>query len=128
MNWDCFLFFNELDLLELRLLTLDSVVDRFVVVESDITHSGRRKPLFFKDNRNRFSRWLHKIEHYVPKNHPVSSDPWTNERWQRDRIADVLRPSPQDIITYGDADEIPRPDVYQRFNPTDGLNALDMKL
>ena len=128
MNYDCFPFFNELDLLELRLRTLEDVVDRWFIAECEVTHSGRKKPLFFKDNKSRFKRWLPRITHYVPQGHPISPDPWQNERWQRDRLLDVVSPKACDVITYTDADEIPRPDVYLRFNPTDGLNALDMRL
>ena len=40
--YDCFTFFNELDLLEIRLNELNEVVDYFVLVEATTTHS--RKP------------------------------------------------------------------------------------
>ena len=39
MIYDCFTFFNELDILELRLQLLYDVVDKFVLVESTKTHS-----------------------------------------------------------------------------------------
>jgi beta-1,4-mannosyl-glycoprotein beta-1,4-N-acetylglucosaminyltransferase len=38
---DCFTFFNELDMLECRLEYLYDKVDQFVLVEADITHSGK---------------------------------------------------------------------------------------
>ena len=40
--YDCFTFFNEMDLLEIRLNELDPVVDRFVLVEATVTQRGRR--------------------------------------------------------------------------------------
>ena len=46
--FDCFIFFNELDLLELRLNVLDSCVDYFVIVESAITFQGEDKEFFLK--------------------------------------------------------------------------------
>jgi len=46
--YDCFIFFNELDLLEIRLKTLDKVVDYFVLVEADKTHRGKKKPLYYE--------------------------------------------------------------------------------
>ena len=61
--YDCFLFFNELDMLELRLRELGSVVDRFVLVESAWTFQGKRKPMIFKENQSRFARWADKIIH-----------------------------------------------------------------
>ena len=46
MIYDCFSFFNELDLLEIRLNTLDKVVDKFILAESTLTHTGNPKPLY----------------------------------------------------------------------------------
>ena len=40
---DTFMFFNEKELLELRLRYLNSIVDRFVIVEANITHQGKEK-------------------------------------------------------------------------------------
>ena len=44
---DCFIYFDEDLLLDLRLNMLNSVVDKFVIVESKITHSGKNKDLQF---------------------------------------------------------------------------------
>jgi beta-1,4-mannosyl-glycoprotein beta-1,4-N-acetylglucosaminyltransferase len=59
--YDCFNFFNELDILEIRLNELYDIVDYFVIVESSITHSGENKPFYFEENKNRFSKFLDKI-------------------------------------------------------------------
>ena len=48
---DCFIFYNELDILKKRLRYLDSVVDKFVLVESTVTHRGEEKKLFFEENK-----------------------------------------------------------------------------
>ena len=40
---DCFMFFDEEMLLDLRLNILDKFVDKFVIVESSYTHSGKEK-------------------------------------------------------------------------------------
>ena len=56
--YDCFNFFNELDILELRLNILYEYVDYFVIVESDVTHSGEKKPFYFEDNKERYSKFL----------------------------------------------------------------------
>ena len=50
--YDCFLFFNELDLLEIRLNELNDVVDKFVIVESTESFSKKKKPLYFQENNN----------------------------------------------------------------------------
>lgn len=62
--YDCFNFFNELDILELRLNILYEYVDHFVIVESSVTHTGEQKPFYFEDNKERFSKFLDKIIHY----------------------------------------------------------------
>ena len=62
--YDCFNFFNELDILEIRLNTLYEYVDYFVIVESNLTHSGEQKPFYFEENKERFSKFLNKIISY----------------------------------------------------------------
>ncbi len=63
--YDVFAFFNELDLLEIRLNILDDYVDYFVIVEATETFSGHPKPLYFAENKERYKKWEHKIIHYV---------------------------------------------------------------
>jgi beta-1,4-mannosyl-glycoprotein beta-1,4-N-acetylglucosaminyltransferase len=70
--FDVFTFYNELDLLELRLEMLDPYVDQFVLVECVETFSGKQKPLYFQDNKERFSKYLHKIHHHVTYDPPKS--------------------------------------------------------
>ena len=59
--YDCFQFFNELDLLEVRLNLLYDHVDHFVITESNKTHSNNPKPLYFEKNKHLFSQYLDKI-------------------------------------------------------------------
>ena len=69
---DSFIFFNELDILEIRLNTLDPVVDKFILVESTVSHSGKEKPLFYQENKNKFEKFNHKIVHCVVEDTPNS--------------------------------------------------------
>ena len=46
--YDCFTFFNELELLDLRLKELYNYVDYFVLVEATLTHTGKTKDLIFE--------------------------------------------------------------------------------
>ncbi len=112
MIHDCFTFFNELDLLELRLNTLDPVVDRFVLVEATLTYQGRPKPLHYAENRDRFAAFHHKIEHVVVDQYPanIGADAWVIEKHQRNCIAIGLKnTAPGDQVMIGDVDEIPHP-------------------
>lgn len=70
--YDCFNFFNELDILEIRLNTLYDNVDYFIIVESSVTHSGEHKPFYFEENKERFSKFLDKIISY--KVHDTPND------------------------------------------------------
>ena len=50
-TFDCFPFFNELDLLDLRLRHLSNIVDKFIIVEGEYSHQGRKKKLYFDENK-----------------------------------------------------------------------------
>lgn len=52
MIFDCFTFFNELDLLELRFNLLYPYVDKFVIAEGSKTHTGENKEFVFEKNKN----------------------------------------------------------------------------
>lgn len=65
MIFDAVLFFNELDLLEIRLETLKGLVDKFIISEATITFSGKPKPLYFSENKSRFAKFEHQIIHQV---------------------------------------------------------------
>ena len=68
--FDSFIFFNELDLLEMRLNILNDVVDYFVLTESPFTVSGNEKPLYYQENKDRFGKFNDKIIHYVTEEIP----------------------------------------------------------
>jgi beta-1,4-mannosyl-glycoprotein beta-1,4-N-acetylglucosaminyltransferase len=61
--YDSFLFDHELDMLEIRLHELYDYVTLFLIVESDQTFSGKRKPLYLKENWSRFAKYHDKIRH-----------------------------------------------------------------
>lgn len=68
--YDCFLFYNELDVLDIRLNLLKGIVDKFVILESTITFSGKPKPLIFQENKHLFTPFLDKIIHVVVDDTP----------------------------------------------------------
>lgn len=74
---DAVLMSNELDLLEVRLNELDSVVDNFLIVESNASFTGLPKETFFAKNRARFAKFEHKIVYSlcVKNLHATSSLP-----------------------------------------------------
>ena len=68
--YDCFCFFNEFDILDLRLNILDPYVDYFVICESSVTHTGAEKPFYFEENRDKFEKFLDKIIHVKVEDTP----------------------------------------------------------
>jgi beta-1,4-mannosyl-glycoprotein beta-1,4-N-acetylglucosaminyltransferase len=108
MIYDCFTFYDELMLLEIRLKELYPVVDRFVLVESTHTHSGRPKRLYYNEAADSevFAAFRDKIEHIVFEMKP-DPDRWVNENAQRNAIVRGLKDAqPHDIIIVSDLDEI----------------------
>ena len=110
--YDCFTFFNELELLELRLETYYDIVDRFVIVESDKTHANIPKPFNFAEHIHNFEKYLPKI-HYVMDRSEVPYSgvgDWSLENNQRNNIIKGLDDAePDDLIMVSDADEFPDP-------------------
>ena len=68
--FDSFIFFNELELLEMRLNILDDVVDYFVLTESPFTVSGNEKPLYYQENKDMFGKFNDKIIHHITEEIP----------------------------------------------------------
>lgn len=112
---DCFIFYNEFDMLEFRLEELDHIVDKFVLVESTKTFVGNPKPLLFDENKSRYEKYLDKIVHVVVDN-MNESNPWSNETTQRNGIDKGIKSlslNDNDIIIITDVDEIPDTDTLQ---------------
>ena len=104
---DCFPFFDELDVLEIRLNELKDVVDVFVLVESHKTFSGNTKPLWFNENKDRFKDF--NIIHEIYDDAEILA-PMERERRQKQKSLDIAYDCYKqgDVIIQGDVDEIPR--------------------
>lgn len=121
---DCFIFYNELDLLNYRLNILDSVVDHFVLVEATHTFTGKEKPLIYNENKQLFEKFAHKITHIIVDDMPYKyphidfdkKEQWSNEYHQRNCInrgIEQLDLCDEDLIMITDVDEIPNPRVLK---------------
>lgn len=119
---DCIPFFNELDILKLRLHILDPLVDRFVIEEATHTFSGLPKELCFEKNREMFEEFLPKITYLVVDNSPEEISTHERDKFQKNALAKALTDaSDEDVLILSDVDEIPNPAVLQelvkRFDP-----------
>ena len=122
--FDCFMYFDEDVLLDLRLNYLNSYVDKFVIVESNYAHSGKKRNLNFDiDN---FKKFKNKITYLVFDQEPSGIANFNNkdhiditnskyflnaakrENSQRNYILEGLKDAePDDMILISDLDEIP---------------------
>lgn len=110
--YDCSIFRNELDLLEIRLKELYDHVDHFVIAEATHTFQGEPKELVLKNNWDRFSKWHEKMIYVVVDDMPNDKNAWANEHHQRNSILlGIEDAADDDIIIIGDSDEILRSTV-----------------
>ena len=127
---DCFLFYNELDMLEFRLTELNEHVDYFFILDSDFDFAGNKKDSIFELNKNRFDSWKEKIiridcpELTVELFNQINTEKYTQYKnlstdiINKDNIIfymmiKLIETLPQleldfeDIIMFSDIDEIP---------------------
>lgn len=110
--YDCFTFFNELDLLEIRLQELYDTVDYFVIAEANMSHSGNPREYCLLANWERFKPWHDKIRYFQIDDFPVTNNSWVREKFQRVALQRGLTDmAPEDLIIISDLDEIPRADI-----------------
>ncbi len=122
--FDCFMYYDEDLILDLRLNLLDSYVDEFVIVESSYTHSGEPRKLLF--DINNYSKFRNKINYIILKDLPsdlsiineTDSEHKKNSKYilnavkrenlQRNTITKGLKhAAAEDLIIISDVDEIP---------------------
>ena len=112
--YDCFSFYNEFDILEIRLQELYNHVDYFVIAEASTTHTGNPKPFYLLDNWERFKPYADKIRHVKVEDMPgvQNGDHWPNERHQRNCVVRGLQDAvDSDVIMLSDTDELIRGSV-----------------
>ena len=122
--YDCFMYFDEDLLLDLRLNTLSKYVSKFVITEATYTHNGTKKKLKF--DINNFKKFKDKIKYIVVDKQPPNIlqinnkdnldekgqklilNGYARDNYQRNRLADgIIEASSNDIIIVSDLDEIP---------------------
>ena len=122
--YDCFMYFDEDLLLDLRLNTLDKYVSKFVITEATYTHNGAKKKLKF--DINNFKKFKDKIKYIVVNEQPPNVieikkndnlgkkgeklilNGYARDNYQRNRLSDGIKEAAEnDIIIISDLDEIP---------------------
>ena len=122
--FDCFMFYDEKILLDIRLNILSEYVDYFVIVESKFTHSGEERDLQF--NPKKFEKFKDKIIYLIYDQQPLGIESFDDrdtdhetsskyifnaghrENGQRNHIQKgLVNAEAEDIILISDVDEIP---------------------
>jgi len=122
--YDCFMYYDEDTVVDIRLNCLDAYVDKFLIVESKFTHSGKKRNLLF--DINQFKRFKDKIIYLMLDDEPRGietiydeddedlksfksiENALRRENYQRNYISKGLSDADaEDIIMVSDADEIP---------------------
>lgn len=112
---DCFPYFNEKELLELRIKLLYDHVDLFVITEGSHTHRGHKKNFTCQDVIDELDIPQDKIKIvpvYMP-NYEHEKNAWVRERAQRDAAAAFI--GEDDIAYVSDCDEIINPDYIEYY-------------
>ena len=123
MIYDCFMYFDEDMLLDLRLNIMHEFVDYFVIVKSKNTHKRGLKKNFL--NLSDFKKFQDKIIYIYNEDKIENDNAWEQENFQRNLInKGIIDAKPDDYILISDLDEIPNPKklkkifehVYSVFN------------
>ncbi|MDC1212616.1 hypothetical protein N8016_02350 [Pelagibacteraceae bacterium] len=120
---DCFMYFDEDLVLDIRLNTLYNEVDKFVIAEATKNHAGQNKKLNFKIEN--FLKFKDKIQYLIvddlPINVKASKKDWhenhMRDQFQRNALERGYRRfDNEDLIMISDIDEIPDPNKIKEFN------------
>ena len=121
---DCFMYFDEDVMMDIRLNILSDYVDRFVIAEATMDHAGNKKKLNF--DINKYEKFKDKIRYIIvddlPKEVKRFKKNWSSahvrDQYQRNALErGYLDCSDDDLIMISDLDEIPRPEKIKEFNP-----------
>ncbi len=112
------MFNNEFALLRMHLEEMAPFVDRFVIVEAGQTFMGGDKPLYFHENRDRFSAFADRITHHaLPRFPDYAATAWARDFHQRDVAIAAAQQlcGRDDYILITDTDEIIAPGALDGF-------------
>ncbi|NCX94683.1 MAG: hypothetical protein EBX40_08405, partial [Gammaproteobacteria bacterium] len=96
---------GEEDILDIRLNTLDSVVDKFIFIESPTSHSKLPRELEYPKQKDRFKKFENKINYYTIdycKNDNFLLNDWFGRKVIEDILVNKHNLTTEDIIIHGD--------------------------
>ena len=122
--FDCFMYYDEELILDIRLNSLKDQVDYFVICESKFYHNGKERDLNFKiENYRKFKdkiiylvqeklpgnlRKINAEDNEITKSNKMIFNAHVRENYQRNILQDgILKASEEDLILISDVDEVP---------------------
>jgi len=127
---DCFLFYNEVKMLEFRLKEHYDYVDQFVIVESNRSFTGKDKEYSFQEHIYRFREYIDKIIYVKLNETKTHKSAWDAEEFQRNCInrgLDKLNLQGDDIVLISDVDEILNVDIIPDLKSRDNLKLCSLE-
>ena len=119
---DCFMYFDDDLVLDIRLNTLNEYVDKFVIAEATLDHAGNEKKLNF--DIKKFLKFKDKINYLIIEDLPRNTNNF-KKNWHPAHIRDQFQRnslergyknfSDDDLIMISDIDEIPNPKKISEF-------------
>ena len=120
---DCFMYFDEDLVLDIRLNVLDKFVDKFVIAEGTLDHAGNEKKLNF--DIEKFPKFKNKIQYLIINDIPKTVKKF-KKNWEPSHIRDQFQRNSlergyadakeEDLIMISDIDEIPNPETIKEFD------------
>jgi len=111
MIYECFMFLNEFDMLELKLQEHYPFVDKFIITESNKNFNQEDKEYILETQWNRYKKYHDKI--IYQKFDATGYEPgWHTQNAQRDYLNIDIKFTNNDIIISDDIDEILLPDDW----------------
>ena len=114
MILDCFTYFDEEIILDLRFNILNPFVNKFIITEGSFDHRGKKRELNF--NINKYKEFKDKIIYIPVEDFPDKTDPWSMLRHQRNKVLEIIKSyDDETFVMISDADEIPRKENVKEF-------------
>ena len=120
---DCFMYFDDDLVLDIRLNTLNKYVDKFIIAEATLDHSGNEKELNF--DIKKFAKFKDRINYLIIKDLPKKVFSF-KKNWHVNHARDQFQRNAlergyknfhdDDLIMISDIDEIPNPKKISEFN------------
>jgi len=127
--YDCFTYFNEDHLIDLRLNILNDFVDYFVICEAKEDHRGKKKELNFPHKK--FIKFQKKIIYITFDKFENCQRTWDRQNYQRNYLSKgIIHAEEDDIIMFSDVDEIPNPEKIKYYLEKDSekIGIFDQKV